>query len=185
MRLEAIDSKAPLDERYFHWLYNKAAPSRETDPNKTYWELFYILHRTPFEWFIPNDDNRSADGTDLRYEYLGGEPANDAWLDEDCSMLEMLIGLARRLSFEIDEPTDVSLWYLLSNLGIDRSFNDTREGLRKVGQVNDILETVILRTYDYDGTGGLFPLIEPHQDQRTVEIWYQMSAYLTENQTLY
>lgn len=185
MRLEASDSSARLEERYFHWLYNKAARSRETNPSKSYWELFYILHTTPFEWFIPNDDNRAVDGIDLRYEYLGAEMANNDWLEEECSMLEMIISLSRRLSFEISEPTDVCFWYILSNLGIDREFNDTVEGVRKVANVRDILETVVRRTYDYDGTGGLFPLINPKQDQREVEIWYQMSAYLAENQSLY
>jgi hypothetical protein len=34
---------------------------------------------------------------------------------------------------------------------------------------------------DTDGSGGLFPLKNPQQNQRTTEIWYQMNAWLMEN----
>jgi hypothetical protein len=37
------------------------------------------------------------------------------------------------------------------------------------------------RLYTTSGYGGLFPLEEPKEDQRKVEIWYQMMAYLGEN----
>jgi hypothetical protein len=32
-----------------------------------------------------------------------------------------------------------------------------------------------------NGTGGLFPLKMPKVNQRRVEIWYQMSAFIEEN----
>jgi hypothetical protein len=49
-----------------------------------------------------------------------------------------------------------------------------------VRQVEEILHTLIWRTYDPDGTGGFFPLTRPQFDQRTIEIWYQMNAYSME-----
>lgn len=39
------------------------------------------------------------------------------------------------------------------------------------------------RYYKSDGFGGLFPLSNPMGDQRYVEVWYQMMAYLAENVT--
>ena len=185
MRLEATNPKLPLDERYFSWLYNKVASVGERRPSKTYWSLFFVLYTTPFEWFVPNDHNRAADGTNLRLEYLNDEDANELWISEDCSMFEMLIGLARRINFVIQEPTDDCFWLLLRNLGIGKDLTD--DVFTEVDEeiVLDIVRTVIERTYDYDGTGGLFPLRNPSRDQRGVEIWYQMSAYLLENDTLY
>lgn len=44
------------------------------------------------------------------------------------------------------------------------------------------LNVINKRLYNEDGTGGgLFPLRHATQDQREVELWYQMMAYLTEN----
>jgi hypothetical protein len=31
------------------------------------------------------------------------------------------------------------------------------------------------------GLGGMFPLEDPREDQRAIEIWYQMMAYINEN----
>jgi hypothetical protein len=37
------------------------------------------------------------------------------------------------------------------------------------------------RTYSKLGKGGLFPLRSSAYDQRKVELWYQMAAFMTEN----
>jgi hypothetical protein len=50
-----------------------------------------------------------------------------------------------------------------------------------VKNVNQILTNLVERTYQKNGKGGLFPLKQPAKDQRRVEIWYQMAAYLNEN----
>ncbi len=49
-------------------------------------------------------------------------------------------------------------------------------------EIDDILERLIWRQYQEDGQGGFFPLAWPEQDQREVELWYQMNAYLAENE---
>ena len=46
--------------------------------------------------------------------------------------------------------------------------------------VQERVDVFLDRAYSPDGTGGLFPLHEPDEDQRQVELWYQMSAYLLE-----
>jgi hypothetical protein len=51
---------------------------------------------------------------------------------------------------------------------------------RKAQRVNDILYALIWRTYDPDGSGGFFPLLHSKKDQRQIEIWYQMHAYVRE-----
>jgi hypothetical protein len=50
----------------------------------------------------------------------------------------------------------------------------------KARRANAILDRVIRREYEPDGTGGFFPLQNPLEDQTQVEIWYQMAAYINE-----
>ena len=92
-------------------------------------------------------------------------------------MLEMLIGLSRRLSFETDREPREWFWHLLQVLHLDQ-YDDSRRIPEE--EVDAILERVIWRTYGHNGDGGLFPLQNPSQDQRNVEIWYQLNEYLLE-----
>lgn len=169
----------PLDELYLRWLYSLVGSITLRDPSKTYWILLKHLYTKEFVWLIPNDDNRLEDGKDLRSEFLEIEDANPPqdWLDLGCSMLEMLIGLARRMAFETDRDPRDCFWELIVNLKLDQS-TDMRP--LSASTINFVLDTVIWRTYRSNGAGGLFPLKKPKQDQRDVELWYQLSAYILE-----
>jgi hypothetical protein len=172
-------SDKPLDELYLQWLYSNVLPVSLKNPSRTYWALLRQLYCKEFVWFIPNDDNRVEDGRDLRAEFFreSGEAEFDpGWSDLGCSMLEMLIALSRRLSFDVEgEPSDW-FWHLLENLEL-RECNDRSKYSPK--DVDEILDRVIWRNYNYNGQGGLFPLTVAVEDQRKVEIWYQLSAYLS------
>jgi len=172
---------AYLDERYFDWLYDQVC-FVEDDPFKTYGQLFHLLYTKEFKWLVPNDDNREEDGKDLRFEFLEEEgiprsKRDPLWLGAECSMLEFLVALARRFAFEADGLVFERFWELLENLGLDH-YNDGVEFDAEA--VEDILDRLIWRHYHYNGGGGLFPLKNPEYDQRKVEIWYQMSAYVLE-----
>lgn len=171
----------PLDERYFRWLCSQVVNVKLKNPSRTYWTLLKQLHTKEFVWIIPNDDNRLEDGRYLRYEFVndnGIEDVDPEWMHLGCSMLEMLIGLARRLYFEDDRPVDEWFWQMLENLGL-REFTDRTRYTEQ--DVEDVIDCVIWRLYDKNGRGGLFPLRHAHEDQREVEIWYQMSEYILEN----
>jgi hypothetical protein len=173
---------ALLDELYFEWLYSQACSIKRKNPARTYWKLFKILFTKEFIWFVPNDDNRAEDGKDLRWQFLHCkemEPGDvdQHWLFMDCSMLEMFIGLSRRLAFLTNAEPDEWFWELLENLDL-RKYNDSVHIPRS--EVEDALDRVIWRTYRRNGHGGLFPLIRAREDQREVELWYQMQAYLLE-----
>lgn len=174
----------PLDELYFTWLYSKVASTRYKNPTRTYWSLFRKLFTKEFVWLIPNDDNRVEDGRDLRLEFLSEEGIEDvdpAWLDLGCSMFELLLGLSRRLSFEAEGEPRAWFWLLLENLQLETYNDDLIMHLEK-DFIDDVLDRVIWRQYDPDGHGGLFPLSHPKKDQRKVELWYQLSAYIQENE---
>lgn len=175
----------PLDEQYLHWLYRRVASVRLKNPARTYWSLMKQLYAKEFVWLIPNDDNRVEDGRDLRYEFLaeyGVEDVDLEWMGLGCSFLEMLIGLARRLAFEAADIGDVRDWFwiLLENLNLAR-FNDAVY-VNEIQErtIDEVLDAVIWRTFNSDGSGGLFPLEDAQEDQRDVEIWYQLSAFLSE-----
>ncbi len=139
------------------------------------------LYIKEFVWFIPNDDNRVEDGRDLRYEFVDSEDMEDVdpdWMTLGCSMLELLVGLSRRLSFEADGEPRVWFWHMLDTLEI--SCNDKEYTNQHYREIDETLDRVIWRTYSPDGHGGLFPLRHATQDQRDIEIWYQLSAYLLE-----
>ena len=169
-----------LDEQYLKWLYAQVGSVKLKNPSRTYWSLARQLYTKEYDWFIPNDDNRVEDGRDLRYQFLEecdlGE--DQEWLGLDCSMLEMVIGLSRRLSFLAEgEPRDW-FWHLLDNLGI--LFTDRENGPHRNKEVRAVLDSVVKRDYHADGRGGLFPLRHPDGDQRLVEVWDQMNSYLDE-----
>jgi hypothetical protein len=165
-----------LDDLYLEWLYKLVGRQAE---DKEHWRLLVQLYRCPFYMIVPNDDNRASDGVALRREFINTDRSlrsTREWLLEECSVLEMLIGLARHLAFEMDSEVGVWFWHLLENLGLTR-YDDSRF---HSGVINQTVERLVERQYSFDGTGGLFPLREPHNDQRHVELWFQMEAYLLE-----
>lgn len=171
----------PLDEHYLRWLYSKVMPVLERDRSKTYWWIVKQMHSKEFVWFIPNDDNRLEDGRLLRYDFLAEEELepDKAWMDLGCSFLEFLVALVKRLSFEDGRSTNEWFSELLFNLGL-RDHTDEHPLYRE--ELDAIMDNVIWRNYSETGTGGLFPLNQPQRDQRKVEIWYQLSEYLIENE---
>lgn len=169
----------PLDEQYLTWLYARIGSVRETRKTRTHWSLLKLLYTKEFVWLIPNDDNRVEDGRDLRYEFLDEmrlTHVDPNWMGMGCSVLEMIMGVAVAMAFEDDRTPHYWFWGLMNNLGLsgynDKEFN--------ADAVDDIVDNLIWRTYAADGTGGMFPLKHSSQDQRYVEIWYQLQAYLIE-----
>ena len=172
----------PLDDRYFEWLYGQIAAVRNRNPSRSFWTLSRQLYTKEFVWIVPNDDNRVEDGKELRYEFIsekGIDQVDPEWMELGCSMLEMLIAFARRASFASDEATIEWFWRFIVNLGL-YEYNDRVYTSATSKIVDETLDAVIFRTYEPNGVGGLFPLTHPTRDQRTVELWYQLAAFLLE-----
>lgn len=170
-----------LEELYFEWLYSQVASIKLKNPSRTFYKILWILFTKEFAWFVPNDDNRVEDGKELRYEFLAKQNIDPRdvdrdWLEIECSMLELFIGLSKRLSFETNAPVYEWFWEIMENL--DLVYNDNVHIPRE--RVEEKLDQVIWRTYRRNGRGGIFPLQRPQRDQREVELWYQLNAYLLE-----
>lgn len=197
---------AEEDLHYFEWLCDLVNVYREDDVigstdgfMPTYWLLLERLWETEFTWFVPNDDNRIADGLVLRELYFNiADLSSSAFTrGATCSVLEMLIALAQRMGDMLAMPgEDINIispfFEMLDNLNLlgfhDELYLGKNQDLAKqslyerdMKKVDKILETLINRTYSKNGKGGLFPLRHTHLDQRTQEIWYQMNEYVLEN----
>ena len=162
-----------LDDLYFDWL--RACVLAPRDNN--YEDLLLLLHRKEFTWVILNDRNRAADGKELRFDFLRetNYPRDQLWVEYPCSMLEMLIGLSKRAAFQTDMPVRDWFWRLIINLRLDE-YRQLSPGDEL--DVQNQLDTLIWRTYTSRGDGGLFPIRHSKEDQRKVEIWYQLCEYV-------
>lgn len=170
---------SPLTEDYFRWL-GPQIRNMHNNPTKTYGNLTRLMFEKEYVPLIPHDDNRAADGRDLRAEFCFQRDLPIDRLENlgPASFLEVLIGLSRRLSFAASGQPEGWAWQLLDNLELNRLSDPLTR--KKAKQAEDILEACIRRTYTPDGQGGFFPLAWPNEDQRTVELWYQMAAYIDE-----
>ena len=68
-------------------------------------------------------------------------------------------------------------WNMVVSLGLaamdDNRFHRSRAEF--------VMERFRRRDYQPNGAGGLFTLQNPKEDMRTLDIWYQMMAYINEN----
>lgn len=165
-----------LTRRYFHWLVSQIEIGFE---DQTYYDLFHLLHEKEFVWIVPNDDNRVADALDLRKEFYTRGRNGYLTPQDAASVLEVIVALSRRLEFEAGGQACLWAGRLLENLGLDKMCDPLSE--RKREKVKDIVEALVFRTYERNGTGGFFPLRHSDDDQTQIEIWYQMSAYIGEH----
>jgi hypothetical protein len=168
-----MTTKPSLLESYILWLESQVVVDQHP---RNYSDLIKILGIKEFIWLVPHDNNRIMDGLDIRWEFyeetgLTGEIG-------PVSVLEILVALSRRLAFIAGGDPPGWAWQLICNLELHKSSDPI--GPKKLMRVDEILETLVWRTYSKDGQGGFFPLAWPEQDQRDVELWYQMEYYADE-----
>lgn len=153
--------------------------------DRSYFLLAKKLYGKDFYWSVPNDDNRGMDGQRLREDYLRENNVTGR-ITGQCSMLEMLIALASRMSAMLEESYDSDktfncFWEMLQNCELEKFTDDTYDEFGGSRMVDYILTNILERSYKRNGKGGLFPLKYNKKDQRKVEIWYQMCEYIIEN----
>lgn len=171
-----------INDTYFDWL-SDLVYKYQYSGQFSYRKLLKYLHSIDFRYSVPKDRNRAEDGIELRYrfadEYITVE--NEVpYVEEPCSVLEMMVALAIRCEESImDDPTKGDrtgqwFWGMITNLGLG-SMKDPK--FDRV-YVHDVIERLLDRDYEPDGTGGLFTVRDCMYDMRTVEIWRQLCYYL-------
>jgi hypothetical protein len=182
---KTVTYSSSLPRQYFEWLYDQVISTRSGELGFTYLVVCEIMHDMIFKIIVPRDANRAADGAQLRTEFmqtLRVEPrdASDLMFP-DPSIFEVLVALALKAEMLIDIPPQAMFMTFLENLKLDTLYDESRiVGIRnsafsKLRKFND-------RRYSTRGIGGIFPLSRTTIDQRNQELWYQMGAYMTENQ---
>lgn len=174
----------PIEEAYFRWLCDRV----NIGNGKTYDDLLGQIHTKEFVWMVPNDDNRLEDCVDLRRSFLNGNAIPDLNERETMllmgvppiSVLEILIGLSERLSFMAEGRPEDWAWRLIENLELHKMHDPVSP--RKAEIIDDILEVLIWRQYNFEGVGGFFPLTSSEEDQAKLELWYQMAVWLEQQE---
>ena len=173
-------------EKYFSWLCELI----NLDIDK-YELLIRELYNIQFFWILELDSDRQYDGIVLRGECGEEYVGIDKLHDKPCSVLEVMISLARDMNDILDDEdrgdrTRIWFWEMISNLGLDEFTNECLDGEYGAGLVyfNDIQKicnTWLSRKFDYNGRGSPFPLNHPHDDQRKLDMIRQLNAYILEN----
>lgn len=178
-----------LTETYFAWLRSEAfsIPSERRE----YQGVLRELHDIPFYWTLVSDDNRVGDALEYRqYEFLRFyESANDIdqvilgqWATAAPSVLEVLLGMARRWTFYFEGETSYYFGHLFRNMEFYRYpghhlTTDTRLELR------NRVDIWLSRNFKPNGDGSPLPIGPAFEipDMRYVDIWGQMNAYSAEH----
>lgn len=161
-------------DEYFEWLCDQV----EYFDGPKHADLLEKLHSIAYIPVMKRDEDRRIDGLNLRDKFFEEYDISAQLIDVPCSFLEFLIALAQRMNYiyaRLDEDrTADCFWSMMENIGI------AIDGVYDDDYVEEAVARVMYRTYEEDGTGGLFPIKEPRINQRNVEVWYQMNQYLAE-----
>ena len=174
---------------YYDWLCIMIGLNKNR-PGRNYCEMISALHRMEFEPRIAMDSNRGMDGLQLRVDFMNEHGAwGSATNRGPCTFFEFLVALAKRMSFLMQGEgnhgqTEYFFWKMIDNLGLTKVTDDKWNYINGEFFVEDAVWRVNQRQYQADGTGGIFPLKHPARDQRGVEIWYQMNAWMMENSSI-
>ena len=179
-----------LTETYFDWLRSDCFQDR--DERKNYEGVLRVLHDIPFYWTIWSDENRAGDALAYRQSDLLGFQRDlekmdqhwlNAWAQSTPSVLEVLLGCARRWNFYFEGPISMYFGHMFKNMRFDRypGRQLTSQGQESVRRLCD---DWMSRQFQASGIGSPFPVpvtvINENQEQvdmRTVDIWTQMNVY--------
>ena len=176
--------EATIKKEYFEWLCSLVKAEKE------YSMLWQKLHDMDFVWIVDRDENRASDGKYLRYIFTIEAFDKDVDADEidqilsgPCSVMEFLVGLARRIEDDIMESVDLEnrtyRWFheMVGNLGLLKYDNKHYSD----GEIDAIVHRFMSRKYSKNGVGNIFrvghfsgPVFS------SLEIWSQMQAYFLE-----
>lgn len=178
-----------IENVYYEFLCEKVEWAEKRGSDASHYRLLKELHKRPFVWSVPNDDNRATDGKHVRDailfhmlgEYYDERKAEVEDILGPTTVLEMLVALAERMNDVLYSPNGPDLTTMifiefLENLGVYKYDDANFDPLK----VNDILTKWLERRFQKNGKGSIFPLNDTKIDSRITEIWYQMNEYILE-----
>lgn len=167
------------DKRYFNWLCKMV----KLDKITTHTKILNKLNNSPFTYIKTNvllsrDSSREDDGLELRSEFIEDSRTNITNIEGECSILEMLIALARRIDDLCNETVDNKIPHYFSRLVYNLGLWKYDDDHWNEEEVDNILKIFLTRKYDKNGNGGLFPIPNYNGDMRKIDIAMQMHHYL-------
>ena len=177
-------TKNEIINEYFEWL-SYVVCGEQYEGTVSYRKLLTHLHEVEFTYILPMDENRAGNGINLRYRWALDIDEDTDYildvLDGPCSVLEMMVALALHCEENImDDPkygnrTGQWFWSMINNLGLGAMYDE----LYDERYVDEVITRFLNREYERDGRGGLFTIKNCKYDLRDVEIWHQLSWYLS------
>lgn len=171
-------------DAYFDWLKEQIM-SDDIYELDDYGILITTLSVMPFTYVVEMDSNRMWDGLYLRNIFYDDHVAFEGELTQECSLLEMLVGLAYRMANDVfsdlGKSTGDWFWEFISNLGADYYTDDILEGVSDKNHRDDlidILSNFMDRKYKDSRSGNIFLFKKDPKDLKKIELWYQMHYYI-------
>ena len=180
-------SPEELSEIYFDWLRTEAFSIREE--RRVYEGVVRSLHDIPFYWTIWSDENRAGDAISYRqFDFLGSlqdfAGFNQEWLNQWAmaapSVLEVLLGMARRWAYYFEQPVSFFFDHLFKNMEF-HLYPGRSLPVKSQEAIRNRVDDWLTRQFQSDGRGSPFPV--DHQqvfdivDMRGLDIWAQMNMY--------
>lgn len=178
-----MQTSGPISKAYFRFLTDIVCDNYH---RVNFAKLLKELHNIAFTWTIEKDVNRAMDGKDLRDDFCRSQshyPYDivEESLNGPCSVLEMMVAMARRCENEImvdhryGDRTGYWFWEMLDNLQLTEMTDDNYDYQYVLYSIDIFLR----RRYRPDGTGGgMFYKKNSDFDFRKTELWYQMQQWL-------
>lgn len=179
-------------ETYFDWLAQDCFSTNHE--RREYQGVLRLLHDIPFYWTVWSDENRAGDALSFRkHNFLDFQTDLDRvdqhwlnnWAQSAPSVLEVLLGIARRWADYFEGPIQMYFGHLFRNMGYDR-FPGVSLPSAAQERVRAITDDWMTRQYQPDGVGSPFRLqssvvvINEHGaeiDMTQMDIWSQMNVY--------
>lgn len=177
-----------MTEQYCDWLYKIVCGEWEPR-NLSFHRLLMFLYNRRYIPACEMDVCRATDGINLRYRFatendIPYAQVIDTFNGVPCSLLEMMVALALRIEEHIMEDAAAGnrvgqwFWNMVVSLGL-AAMDDSRFSEERAASIINRFDH---RDYQPNGAGGLFTLSYPTEDMRQLDIWYQLMAYLNENE---
>ncbi len=162
---------------YYIWLCDLV----NLEAHSGYSNLISFLYDTEFVWSVAKDSDRAGDGLQLRYDYIDYynefrfvDYETMSWTCEPCSILEMLIALAKRVRINLMPDFDIEpsdwFWIFIEKLG----FLEYDDGYIFDEKLGPLFQKKVVT----------FALLTTFSEKRAfseMDIWQKVQAFLAKN----
>lgn len=163
-----------IQMKYFWWL-----AIRVNEDHKDYVLLLKELYSRSFYYILDDDRERLRDGIALREKWCSEVALdNESYkkvICKPCSILEMMIALARRIEVDMLGSGSYAwiFWKMIENLGLEGMSDLNYDS----SEISLAIDALMLNEYEDSGKGGLF-YISDDVELKGMSIWNQAMKWV-------